>query len=44
MRVGSRRNECELTVLCSIAWGLDTGYGFVLQNGTVLGKQPEGCS
>lgn len=28
----------------SIAWGLDTGYGFVLQNGTVLGKQPQGCS
>lgn len=23
----------------SIAWGLDTGYGFVLQNGTVLGSQ-----
>ena len=35
-------NKLELE-FNSIAWGLDTGYGFVLQNGTVLGKQPTGC-
>ena len=23
----------------SIAWALDTGYGFVLQNGTTIGKK-----